>query len=73
MEKYLLIYVINDYPHEDDGMYYLKFDTENQMHEKANELLTSDKDVSIHVAIKIEERFKYEPKEKIIEYKPKQL
>jgi hypothetical protein len=72
MARYILAYDIIDYPEEGGGIEIETFayNEKERMHERANELLSSERKIEILIAGTLEDEFKYEPVEVAIKYNP---
>lgn len=71
MAKYIIVYEIDDYPEMGGGKDIEIFDTENEMHDRVNELAVRNNKLRIIIAGFLQFGFEYKPIEIIKEYKPK--
>lgn len=65
MEKYILIYEIDDYASNGGGVEFGSFDSLEEMDKKANDII-KDERVSIKFAGEIRQEYSYVPKEVVI-------
>lgn len=72
MERYILVYDINDYADNGGGTYFKSFKEENDLHKEVNNLASSYKELfTITCAGVLVKTYEYEPVIQTLFYKPK--
>ena len=72
MERYILVYVIKDYPEMGGGTYFKSFKEEEDLHKEVNNLASSYKEIfKIVCAGVLAKTYEYEPVIQTLFYKPK--